>query len=414
MDKLHELNYKLDLSSESDSDEEMNELLLLYSLSKRNKSIWKSAYMKKRKSHGEFILTSEFSDKQFTNYFRLNRNQFNEVLIGCNAQKPIDPEEKLAVFLRYLASGDSYKSIAYSYRMGDRTVSKIVNEVALAVWDTMRPLYLPQPTIEMWKSVALEFEQQWQFPHCIGALDGKHVVIKKPPKSGTSFFNYKQTFSLVLMALVDANYKFISVDVGSMGRFSDANIFTSSVLAKKMNRQSLQIPPPEFLPVFEQPLPYVFVADEAFPLSENLMRPYPKRSVTFTSTTNSRMYFWYISIPFSRFSKPFEIKVESVDNVVKAACVLHNYLRKEMSISNNITDEIGEMPDTKLLPLANNNCRTGSNAFLVRQKYTDYFNTVGSVPWQMDSVARGNEIHPSGFSSVVEFGQFNLILRKTA
>jgi len=98
--------------------------------------------------------------------------------------------------------------------MGDRTVSKIVNEVALAVWDTM-----PQPTIEMWKSVALAFEQQWQFPHCIGALDGKYVVIKKPPKSGTSFFNYKQTFSLVLMALFDANYKFISVDVGSMGRF---------------------------------------------------------------------------------------------------------------------------------------------------------------------------------------------------
>jgi len=57
-------------------------------------------------------------------------------------------------------------------------------------------------------------------------------VIKKPPKSGTSFFNYKQTRSLVLMALVDANYKFISVDVGSMGRYNDANIFASSVLTK--------------------------------------------------------------------------------------------------------------------------------------------------------------------------------------
>jgi len=64
-----------------------------------------------------------------------------------------------------------------------------------------------------------------------------------------------------------------------MGRFSDANIFTSSVLAKKINRQSLQIPPPEFLPVLQKPLPNVFVADEAFPLSENLMRPYPKKSV---------------------------------------------------------------------------------------------------------------------------------------
>lgn len=84
MIELQDQNYKLDLRSVSDSDEEMDELLLLYSLSKRNKSIWKSAYMKKRKSHGEFILTSEFSDKQFTNYFRLSRNQFNGFLSMVN------------------------------------------------------------------------------------------------------------------------------------------------------------------------------------------------------------------------------------------------------------------------------------------------------------------------------------------
>ena len=60
--------------------------------------------MKNRKTHGEFALTSEFSTKQFTNYFRLNRSEFNEVrrLVqnsiyseGCNAQKPIGTEERL-------------------------------------------------------------------------------------------------------------------------------------------------------------------------------------------------------------------------------------------------------------------------------------------------------------------------------
>jgi len=95
------------LSSESDFDEE-DTLMLLYLTSKWHKSVWKSEYMKKRKTHGEFALTSEFSDKQFTNV-RLNRSQFDEVhrLVqscifseGCNAQKPIGTEEKLAVFLR--------------------------------------------------------------------------------------------------------------------------------------------------------------------------------------------------------------------------------------------------------------------------------------------------------------------------
>ena len=97
------------VSSESDFDEEMDTLMLLYLTSKRQKSVWKSEYMKKRKTHSEFALTSEFSDEQFTNYFLLNLSQFNEVhrLVQnsiysevCKAQKPIGTEEKLALFLR--------------------------------------------------------------------------------------------------------------------------------------------------------------------------------------------------------------------------------------------------------------------------------------------------------------------------
>jgi hypothetical protein len=96
------------LGSESDSDEEMD-ALLLYETSEPQKSVWKGEYMKKRKTHDEFALTSEFYDKQFTIHFRLNRSQFNEVhrLVqnstyseGCNAQNPTRTEEKLAAFLR--------------------------------------------------------------------------------------------------------------------------------------------------------------------------------------------------------------------------------------------------------------------------------------------------------------------------
>lgn len=45
-----------------------------------------------------FVLTSELSDKQFTNYFRLNRDQFDEVFgivkdniysEGCNARNQL-------------------------------------------------------------------------------------------------------------------------------------------------------------------------------------------------------------------------------------------------------------------------------------------------------------------------------------
>ena len=55
-----------------------------------------------------------------------------------------------------------------------------------------------------WKSIANEFFNKWNYPCCIGALDGKHISIKQPENSGSQYFNYKHFFSIVLMALVGA------------------------------------------------------------------------------------------------------------------------------------------------------------------------------------------------------------------
>ncbi|XP_050504168.1 uncharacterized protein LOC126889520 [Diabrotica virgifera virgifera] len=399
-------------SSESESDAEFEETILLFNMSKRKKSFWKSDYMKKRSTHGEFALSSEFSDPAYLNYFRLSRKQVDEVhnLIensiysdGCNAQKPIGTKEKLAVFLRYIGSGDSYRSIAYSYRMGDRTVAKIVNEISVAIWTNMQPLYLAKPTTEMWKAMSLDFEKKWHFPHCVGAVDGKHIVIQKPPKTGSSYYNYKQHCSIVLMATVDANYKFTTIDVGSMGRFSDGNIFSSSPLGKRMMRKTLGLPHPTLFSTAEVHLPYVFVGDEAFPLTENLMRPYPRRSVIGNGNLENKIFnyrlsrarqcvecaFGILASRFRVFRKPFEIKVESVVNVTKAACVLHNYLRGCKEACNHVDGTNTELPTSQLLSLRNNNIRSTSNAFLIRQNFTQYFNTEGQIPWQESSVLQG-------------------------
>lgn len=298
-----------------------------------------------------------------------------------------------------MASGDSYKSIAYNYLLGDRTVSNIVQEVAVAIWNNMQSIYLPEQTTETWKSIASRFEQRWQFPHCVGAVDGKHIVIKKPGKSGSSYFNYKHTFSIILMATVDADYKFITVDIGAMGRFSDGNVFASSGLGKKMMRHTLQLPNPEQIPTIAESLPYVFVGDEAFPLSENLMRPYPRRQVTGNyehQVFNARLSrarqtvecaFGILSSRFRVFRRPFESKVDTVRNVVKAACVLHNYLRPSVSVED--VNDIEQLPQTQLLHVQGNRVRTSSPAFRVRENFTAYFNNWGAVPWQNQSVTLG-------------------------
>jgi hypothetical protein len=99
-----------------------------------------------------------------------------------------------------------------------------------------------------------EFYSLCQFSNCIGAIEGKHTEIQEPHNSGSLFFNYKKTFSVVLLALVDANYKFTNIDVGGYGKSS--GLFTRSILGKSLETNMLNInsePPPNS----EEPLPFV-------------------------------------------------------------------------------------------------------------------------------------------------------------
>ena len=68
-----------------------------------------------------------------------------------------------------------------------------------------------------WENIAKEFERQWNFPRCIGPIDGRHIQIKQPRNSGLYYFSYKGVFSIALLALADTNYNFIYIDVNWKG-----------------------------------------------------------------------------------------------------------------------------------------------------------------------------------------------------
>ena len=75
---------------------------------------------------------------------------------------------------------------------------------------------------------------------------------------------------------VDAGYCFISVEVGAYGSSSDSNVFKKSTFGKLLESNKLDIPDPRFLPSDAEELymPFVLVGDEAFALSEHVLRPY--------------------------------------------------------------------------------------------------------------------------------------------
>ena len=81
------------------------------------------------------------------------------------------------------------------------------------------------PPLSAWKNVSAGFEQRWNFPNALGAIDRKYVITQALPNSSSLYFNYKKTFSIVLMAVCDAKYKFTLVDIGDTGRQSDGSVY---------------------------------------------------------------------------------------------------------------------------------------------------------------------------------------------
>ena len=106
------------------------------------------------------------------------------------------------------------------------------------------------------------------------------AVMEASPRSGSDYFNYKKTFSLVLMPVCNADYVFTLVDIGDSGVLSDCEDFAISDLGFSIKNDLLNVPPPRNLPGSEKKLPYVFVGDDAFPSKPNIMKPFPGPTLT--------------------------------------------------------------------------------------------------------------------------------------
>lgn len=221
-----------------------------------------------------------------------------------NMREAIPPGERLALALRFLATGESYSSLQYQFRISVSAVSQIVPEVCQAIYDVLKQEYLHFPSSEEeWLEITNAFEEKWQLPHCLGAADGKHIRILHPQDSGSSFYNYKGYYSIVLMAVVDANYNFIFADVGCQGRIIDSGVMRNTVFWKKLVNNDLHLPPPEPLPsllgenhldsIGDIPIPYFFVGDDAFPLETYVMKPFPQRGLTEEKRISTTGYLWH-------------------------------------------------------------------------------------------------------------------------
>lgn len=309
------------------------------------------------------------------------------------------------LLFRFLASGESYTSLASQYRIGVTTMSRIVPEVCEAIWTTMQAHFMPFPkTAVEWQAKAAAFQQRWDYPHCVGALDGKHVEIEAPPNSGSLHFNYKHSFSVVLLAMVDADYKFLYIDVGAYGKQSDGGVFADSSLGKAFTDlgNTINLPADDILDGADDlgPLPYVIVADEAFPLKRNIMRPYPGRQSNLAHDAYNYRHsrarrvsengFGLLSERWRVYHTKLAVMPDIVTKIVMATTVLHNMLHHERDRGTVLLEESGS---TNELPRAfhqmrRQTTRGAREALAIRDTFSTYFSR-NPLPWQENYIRRG-------------------------
>ena len=416
-------------------------LILLYAYrQRRNKSKkkqrkhWIRKLYEERDLKGEYRLLVRdlrlYDEEMFFRYFRMMPTTY-EILLRLVApvikkkstkmREPIGVDQRLSVTLRYLTTGDAHTTISNNYRMSPTTVGRIVCETCNAIWEKLKEAgYIKTPsTASAWKTIARDFEDQWNFPNMVGAIDGKHMQMFAPPGQASSFFNYKKTHSIVLLGVCDASYTFTLVDIGDSGRQSDGSVYANSNLGYAIENKLLNIPPDAKITGSTKVLPYVFVEDDAFGLKRHLMKPYP-----FSNLSESKLVYNYrlsrarrvientfgiCASRFRVFHRPIIAKVQNVIAITKSVVALHNFLMHTNSVDGShvyfpqtFVDQDGPeglRPGEWRQDVNNINGLTeirnvgasntyGEDAKLVRQQCTNYFNNEGAVDWQWQIVHR--------------------------
>ena len=185
------------------------------------------------------------------------------------------------MFLRYIASGESFRSLEYQFRISRQTISRVISMVAKAIIHKMEDAYLKTlNTVEEWLLISEKLSQYWNFPNMISTVDGKHLILQQPCNSGSHYRNYKGMDSIILMAVVGPEYQFLFAGVGMNRKNSDRGKCLQSPMRKALEKNTLSLPKPKPLHENHKETLFVCVGDDAFPLTNYMMKPYPKKDLT--------------------------------------------------------------------------------------------------------------------------------------
>ena len=287
-----------------------------------------------------------YDNNRFKANFRVSRATFVYILTQIRSkidkfpltEDPLPVELRLAVCLYRLGRGDHIHTISELFALGKSTVCNIVLEVSAAIvemlWEDAVTKNFPT-TEKEYKTCMIHFEQEWKFPCCFGAVDGSHLPIKCPnggQEAQKEYHNFKDFYSIVLMAMIDYKYRFIWASCGFPGNSHDSIILQSTNLYTQITENNL-------LPNIAKcqdgvKIGPVILGDGAFPFKTWLLKPFtnaalsPQQRYFNYRLSRARMVtecaYGQLKGRWRILFKKCESKKESMKIMCLACIVLHN------------------------------------------------------------------------------------------
>ncbi|CAJ0600619.1 unnamed protein product [Cylicocyclus nassatus] len=297
---------------------------------------------------------SSQTPESFLEYTRLYPGEF-EVLFdhlggrlhhASTHVAPIGARQRLCIFLRYVGNGFNFTNLSEEFSCGKATVSAIVSEVMEAIIESETHTAFPPLTRQYLEKAAAKTEELYDYPRAVGFLDGRHVAIKKPNGCADDYLNYKNLQSIVLLAICDAEYRFLLFDVGIPGSRGDTSAFKNSSIYTFLSECDDLFPETTDLGGVG-PVQYHILSDDGMGDGSRYIEPFSGRA----ANTGSKQRFnkkhlsaratmtkavEMLQRRFSVLQKPLQLEPNRGGKLVTALLILHNLVAWEQNVAEYV------------------------------------------------------------------------------
>lgn len=189
------------------------------------------------------VTVPSYSEKEFREAFRVNRNVFNVLLerfvlhpiFTSLDSRALSADKHIGIFLWFAAhEGCSFRDIKDRFNVGLGSVHNVIVRVTYFI-SSLAEEFIKWPTIEEKTVTANYFKEKTQFPNVFGCIDGTHIEFDPPKEKEFDYINRKKVTTVQAQAICDHRKKIIDFFVGFPGKVHDARVFKNSDVFKNLS-----------------------------------------------------------------------------------------------------------------------------------------------------------------------------------